>query len=518
MSKKHLIVVAIVVLIAGLGYAGYDAWQSRQALARAPAGETSVVERGSLLVAASGSGSLAPIADVSLAFPLSGRVAEVLVEEGEQVQAGQPLVRLDSEELELQVAQAEASLAVAQAQLAQLLAPPRPEEIAAQEANLEAARARVSAAAANRDRVTAGSSAAQIASVEAQVASATAQQKRALDLHERTMECRTIELPAGAILPDGTVLEKSVEKTICPMLGAPEEQARYSLQVAEATLAAAQARLDELKAGATAEEIREAQANVAAAVAQRDAAQARLDKLLTEPTEEQIQTQQAAVDEARAALDEARQRLEKATLTAPISGTVTLLDVEPGMLAGANQPVVVLSDLTTLQVDVYLSETDAARVSVGQEARVTLEAFPEVGLSGEVTYVAPTAQIESGVALYRVTVRLEPTELTPGLPARAGMTADVDIVVASRENALIIPLRAVHSEGERTYVERLVAGEDGQGSQNNRVEQVDVTLGLMTDTQVEITAGLAEGDVVIVVPGPVQTQRQGPMGFFGSGN
>jgi len=92
------------------------------------------------------------------------------------------------------------------------------------------------------------------------------------------------------------------------------------------------------------------------------------------------------------------------------------------------------------------------------------------------------------------------------------MTADVEITTASREDVLVVPLRTVHTEGERVYVERLDGGQ---------VERVEVGLGVTTDTEAEIARGLAEGDVVIVVarasqdsdgrmPGP-----PGPMGRFG---
>jgi multidrug efflux pump subunit AcrA (membrane-fusion protein) len=68
----------------------------------------------------------------------------------------------------------------------------------------------------------------------------------------------------------------------------------------------------------------------------------------------------------------------------------------------------------------------------------------------------------------------------------------------------------VHTEGERAYVERL-SGE--------QVEQADVTLGMMTDTEVEITDGLQEGDKIVIVPGPAEDQqRRGPLGLFGGGN
>jgi len=114
-------------------------------------------------------GSLAPGAEVSLSFSSSGRVAEVLVDEGQVVEAGQPLARQETDDLELQVAQAQAALAAAEAQL---LAPPRPQEVAVQEANLAAARAQL-------DELQAGADADQVRAAQANVATAAAQRDAA---------------------------------------------------------------------------------------------------------------------------------------------------------------------------------------------------------------------------------------------------------------------------------------------------------------------------------------------------
>jgi len=196
------------------------------------------------------------------------------------------------------------------------------------------------------------------------------------------------------------------------------------------------------------------------------------------------------VDQARVALGQARLQLERATLTAPMASTVTVLDAEIGEMVNLGQMVLVLSDLTALEVEVNLDETDVAHVAVGQEALVSVDAFPGVEMVGQVTYVASVAQSQSGVVLFPVTVRLSSKDL----PVRARMTADVEIVTASQEGALIVPLRAVHVEGEQAYVDRLVGGQ---------IERVEVTLGMTTDTEAEIVGGadgtsVAEGDVVVV--------------------
>jgi HlyD family secretion protein len=484
MNKKWWMIVLALGVIVGLGYAGYTTLEGRQVSAQGAMGETATVRRDTLVMTVEGTGRLAPRSDVELAFRTGGLVAEVLVEEGETVEAGQPLVRLETDDLESQVAQARARLRSAEAQLAQLLAGPQAEDIAELEANLQAAQSQLSAAAARRDQVTAGADDTELSDAQAQVASAQADYREALIAYDHTDEDQEDK----------------------------KEQAHYNLWAAEVALEAAKTQLEEVKAGPDEEDVRAAQAEVAEAVKQRDAAQAQLDLLLAGPTPEQVDSTRAAVEQAQVALAQAERRLEQATLTAPTSATVVALNVSVGESAGAGQTVAVLNDLSALEVEINVDETDVSQVSVDQEARITLDAFPEEEgeLIGKVASIAPKANVEAGVVFFPVTVRLEPTSL----PVKAGMTADVEIAAASREDALIVPLRAVHSEGERTYVKQLVEGQ---------VERVDVTLGMMTDTAVEIVEegeapALAEGDVVVVVPG-AEPDDDSPMpSFFGGGN
>ncbi len=482
MNKKWWILIGVVLL----GLVGIGGWQFAWGQGPSPdaqaAMDTATVRKDTLAVVVEGSGSLAPQAEVALALLAGGQVAEVLVDEGQVVEAGHPLIRLETDELALQVARSEASLAAAKGQLAQLLAPPLPEEIAAQEANLAASQGQVSAMAANRDQIVAGPSEAEIQAAEVQIATSEMDYRTALRSYD-------------------SIDEDDKDK---------KEQSRYDLWAAEVALEATRTQLDVLLAGADAAEVRAAQADVASVAAQRDAAQAQLDLILAGAADEQIQAAEASVAQAQVVLAQARLQLERATLTAPMGGTVTALNVRVGEMANPGQALLVLSDLAALEVDVNLDETDVAWVSLGQDARVGVDAFPGVEMSGEVTYISPKADPASGVVLYPLTVRLVSGES----PARAGMTADVEITTASRENALIVPLRAVHVEDGQAYVERLAGGQ---------IERVEVTLGLTTDVEAEITAGLAEGDVVVVVSGAEQDSGEqmmpggggGPMRFMG---
>ncbi|MEA3398097.1 MAG: efflux RND transporter periplasmic adaptor subunit, partial [Chloroflexota bacterium] len=204
------------------------------------------------------------------------------------------------------------------------------------------------------------------------------------------------------------------------------------------------------------------------------------------PTDEEVEAAQLKVEQADLSLKKARRRLEEATLTSPFAGTVAQLNVAEGELASGTA-VIVVSDLTTLDVDVILDEHDVTLVKEGQPAQVSVIALDGPAISGEIVAIAPTAQVKAGVSLYPVTVRLTPTNQA----VRAGMTADVEIVTAAWENVLTLPLRAIRIEGEESYVMLQTA----EGKFTPR----PVTLGASASGNVEIIAGLAEGEVVGVV-------------------
>ena len=481
MSKRWWIVAGAIVVIAGLGLIGRQLISRQQGLAdeARDSVETAVVRQDTLVVSVDGTGNMVPGAEVSLAFVSGGQVAEILVEEGQVIEAGQPVVRLETDELEFQVARSEVMLASSKAQLTQLLAPPQTEEVAAQEANLEAAQGRVVAAVASRNQVADGPTEVLIAAAKGQIAATELDHRLAVINYDR--------------------IDKKDAKR--------KEQAHYDLWAAEIALEAAKTQLNVLLAGPDADQVRAADANVRSAEAQGEAAKAQLDLLLAGATTEQVQAAETAVDQASIALEQARLSLEQATLIAPVGGTATLVDVALGEMIGPGQPIVVLSDLTTLEVDVYLDETDIGQVAIGQKAKLDVDAFPDIELSGEVVDIAPVAQSQSGVVLIPIAVRLAPTDL----PVRVGMTTDVEILSASQQDALIVPLRAIISEGDRTFVERL---------HGNETERVEVTLGILTDTEVAITSGLSEGDVVSVVAEPTRSRDRGfgpPEGMFGGG-
>lgn len=487
MKRRIILYVILGVVLVAAAVAGILIWSTRQAQTAEGDTLTAVVERGTLLVAVSASGSIEPQASVDLTFETPGRVAEVYVKIGDWVEAGDALAQLDTRQMALQVYQAQSALALAKAQLAQLEAGPQPAEIAAAEADLRAAQAQVSSAVASLDQLKAGPTDSQIADAETRVAQAELQRKLAQLEYDRVV----------ATTDDEDAIT----------------QANYDLYIAEKSLAAAQAALDSMLAGANADDLSAAQANVEAAVAQQDAAQAHLDLLLAGPTEEQVADARAQVERAQAALEQAELTLERATLRAPFDGTIAKVNVSAGEMApmsaggmasasagemasasagemaSVGLPAITLLDASGLQVAISVDELDVGRLVMGQEAQVTLDAIPDVTLAGTVKSIAPAATLaQGGVVYYDVIITLAPTDE----PIRADMTANVTIVVEELTGVLTIPTWVVRVDRltGQTYVHQKVDG---------KIERVDVALGARYEGVAQVLAGLEEGDEAIWV-------------------
>jgi HlyD family secretion protein len=406
MRKREMLVGLLVLATVGLlsGCGGTEATET------VPADAVPVVPRGAegKVIAEA---VVEPARWSELRSEGGGTAVEVPVQQGDLVSEGDVLVRFDPTDAELAVQQAEAALAVAQAQLALVQAGPRPEQIAVAEARLEVAQAALSQAAAQQDELAAGQTEADVAAAQAELASAQATQLQAENLHDRTMEC------FGYTLPDGT------QKEFCPGLGLYEEQTRYQLHAADDALAAAQVNLEATQGGAEAQ-LRAVRAGVWSAVAQRDAAQARLDLVQAGSTPEDVAAAEAEVARVEASLAVARAALERTEIHAPFAGTVAEIHVEAGDTAAPGGVVVVLATLERLQVrTIDLTELDVAKVAEGQAVEVTVDALPDVQVSGHVARIEKQSVDYRGDVTYPVFIELD--EDAPGL--RWGMTAMVEI-------------------------------------------------------------------------------------------
>lgn len=205
-----------------------------------------------------------------------------------------------------------------------------------------------------------------------------------------------------------------------------------------------------------------------------------------------LRTAQASLDSAKVNVDQAQHNLDKASLYAPFDGIVSAVNFSTGDSAGSGVAVS-LVDLSNLQIKVMMAEVDMTRVKVGETVMIDLDALTGKMYHGEVTSIGPVGTVMSGVVNYPVIVTIS----NPESSIRPGMTANVAVQVDRRVSVLLLPTRAVRTQGSQKIV---TVERDGQSV------QVPVGTGLSNDNQVEITSGLKEGDIVVMN----QTQTRQP--------
>ena len=392
MNRKRISFFLIgIVVLSVVGFLGYQrlSASAQTTLTSTPAAKSKVD-------AVSAEGNVVPKSASDLAFRTGGRVIEVLVSEGDVVKQGQPLVRLQDDELKITIAQAQAALDLTRANLAQIEQGARPEEIAAAEGALRATQAQLGAAVADRDRLTGGATDAAIAAAQARLAAALVDQKLAQDFYDKISDL---------------------------VKGTPEEQARAKVNAANEAVNAARKAVDDATNG-SAKQVQAARSSVAGAVAQRDIAQARLDQVKSGATQAQIDAAKASVAQTQAAFEAAQAALNEATLKAPFDGTIALIAVDAGQVIGPGLTVASIADLQSWEVETDdLGEADVVTVQPGQSASITLDALPAVMLNGTVTSITPRAENKRGDVTYTAKIALE----QPDPRLRWGMTAQVEL-------------------------------------------------------------------------------------------
>ncbi|MGE5576028.1 MAG: efflux RND transporter periplasmic adaptor subunit [Syntrophothermus sp.] len=244
---------------------------------------------------------------------------------------------------------------------------------------------------------------------------------------------------------------------------------------------------------ATRQQLDQAAEQARIAELQYASAREKLAQLKMPSRPEDVNAARAEVEEARATLADARRQLNETAITAPIAGTVISLNAQPHELVSANSTIAVIANLRQMRALVNINEVDIARTKVGQEALVSLDAFPGRFFPGKVAQIAEDATIQDNIVTYQVTVELDNARKF----LKSGMTADVRILVAKKDDTLLVPVEAIQEERKRAFV-KVKTGD--------KTTLRPVEVGLRNERVVEITNGLKEGDEVAFLlpaePGP----------------
>jgi len=231
------------------------------------------------------------------------------------------------------------------------------------------------------------------------------------------------------------------------------------------------------------------------------------DKSVYDQARAQVALDDAAIRQHQAALNAARVNLDYTNIVSPVDGIVVSRNVDVGQTVAASfqTPTLFLiaKDLTKMQVDTNVSESDVGGAKVGEKASFTVEAYPKKVFWGQVTQIRQAPITVQNVVTYDVVVSVD----NPNLELLPGMTANARIITAERDNVLRVPLQAIRfSPGglSQAATESAGAANPNKGARvwvlrDGHPQPVPVVLGLRDNTYAEITGGdLKPGDKLIV--------------------
>ena len=223
------------------------------------------------------------------------------------------------------------------------------------------------------------------------------------------------------------------------------------------------------------------------------------------------------MDEAKAALKQARDDLSKATILAPMAGTISELKKEEGEIALGSQfqadPILVLANLTAMEAQVKVDESDIVSIALDQPADIEVDALPDEVLKGNVYEISNSAaSAGEGTSEQKTEFEVKINIANPPATLRPGMTASAEVVTKTNENALSVPLQCV---AVRTVDQLAIKGEDRKATEAKYPADDDgfveivfvvadgkatarrVVTGIQSNELIEILEGLQEGEQVV---------------------
>ena len=206
-------------------------------------------------------------------------------------------------------------------------------------------------------------------------------------------------------------------------------------------------------------------------------------------SETSLKVAEALLKQAEANLDYARVQLSYATIHSPISGVIASVSTQEGeaVSASLSAPTFVsIIDLTRLEVQVFVDETDIGKIQIGQEARFTVDTYADSDFRGAVTAIYPKAVIQDNVVNYVVTLTITDFQEKT---LRPEMTTNVTIRLETRKNVLAVPTNAILREQGERYVTVVDGG---------RRSQRKVKTGWKDGPWIEIVGGVKEGETVLL--------------------
>ncbi len=495
------------------------------------------VVRGTVIKEVSETGMVKISEQVDLGFKYSGRIDEIYVKVGDQVEAGQNLAKLDLGQLYIELAEAQAALNVAKADYDKLLAGSSAEEIKVSETDVlnaqivfDNAKQSLEDAKAdaeedlkqdyenalsdledaylkiynsynvvlsvqlsyfnstdqegvivkdNKDLIYANLTLAktQVDNAEAgsrqEVDTALSEMKKILSEVKNSLEI--VRDVTENVLYRNTVT--SSDKTSLDNQKSYINTAYNDIVAAQQTIATTRITNET--------NINTKEAAVGAAEVALQKAQDQLDLKKAGPTQENINLYQAKIKQAEAKVALLQNKINDSTLKSPVKGQITSINKRRGETAQVTDSIISILPSGPFQIEVDIYEEDIVYVKVNDETEIFIPAFPDDLFAGEVISIDPAEKLIDGVVYYEVNISFDAGDKG----VKPGMTADVVIKADERENVLVIPKQAL----KKINGDKIVKVLDGK-----EVEERKIEIGLEGEDNIEVISGLIEGERVVL--------------------
>lgn len=439
-----------------------------------------VIAPGDLEVTVGATGTIAPVRQVPLVFQLAGSpVRTIDALEGERVETGDIIARLDVAEAKALVENARIALDLQLASFASLTAEPRPEDIAAAEAAVQAAQSQVNASAQTGPTTEQE----EIARLQVEIAR---NQLWQVQLQRDQIPILEIDVPEQFVddLPPEALdliaqFNNQARANFLGQLDAAAEaieQVDYGVQIAGLNYEGTLARGADV-------------GSIAAANAELVQSQIALDRLINGPDALTLSQASIELELAEIAVEQAELTVAQGELVAPFAGVIAQNDLVVGELPPQGAAVLLVDD-SRFFVDLPVDETDIAQVQIGQTVEFEVDALPDQRITGTVTSIAYTPLQLDQLVAYNVRVALDSADAV-----RVGMTVTGRVLVQDRRDVLLVRNNLVRFD--RLTGDAFVDVLTPQG----QLEERFIVLGERNEIFSEVLSGLAEGEEVVAVAG-----------------
>lgn len=497
-KKRIAIIIIIIVVLVFVVYQSFVRKENNSFILEK-------VSQGTILQEVSETGTVKISEKLNLGFESSGRIEKIYVKVGDQVKTGQELVKLDTDQLNIQLREALAALEVIQAQKTDTQISLDNAYQSLKDAEAEAKK--------NLDKTYNNS----LAVLDDSYSKLYATYSIVYEIQQRYFS--SYQGQSGDFIDNKDIIKNSLDKTKIYLADAKKNPQGEKIEsifadfeklilaakdalnkiidivrsigFSDLVLSTDKTSLDTQRTyiSTAYSNIISSQQEIATTKTTNETkihnAQSQVSSLENQLKENQGGLYEAKINQAQAQISLLQNQIQDAVLKSPTDGQITEINKKEGETVQPTDSIITFLPSGPFQIEIDIYEEDIVKIKIGDPTDIILAAFPDKKFLGEVILINPAEKLIDGVVYYEVTIDFK--ENTEGI--KPGMTADVVIKTGEKENVLIIPKAAVKKTDNKTIVNVF---------RNNKIEEREVEIGLKGNDFFEVISGLQEGEEVLM--------------------